>query len=354
MKRIESLLDTAATRASVRNLILLARKKEALAVIMHGSPDPDAIASAMALREILKQKAGVRSCAFIATDAVDRQQNIDLIRALKIDIGLIGDADLASRPLIALVDAQPPFLGKALGDLTPHIVLDHHPRVGGWRAELEDIREHYGALSTILTEYLLTAKARIPRMLHSALLYGIKTDTNNLERNCLLEDLGAYYLTFTHANRQLIRRIEFNQIPDRFLKYYNQAFRHHRRYRDRIICFLGKVESHDVCVQVADFFLHLIDIYTVVIAGIVKDKLVIVLRGDGYRQDCGAVAERAFGIYGAAGGHRSAARVEIALDKFNETQTEDLSREAVDRFLLQSLRESSLPKAGKAAPGKMG
>jgi nanoRNase/pAp phosphatase (c-di-AMP/oligoRNAs hydrolase) len=97
------------------------------------------------------------------------------------------------------------------------------------------------------------------------------------------------------------------------------------------------VESADTCVQVADFFLRLVDIYYVVIAGVVRDRLIIVFRGDGYRQDCGAIAIKAFGGYGTAGGHKSAARVEISLEALKEPLHDDFSQETIDQFLVQRL-----------------
>ncbi|MCX7634999.1 MAG: phosphoethanolamine methyltransferase, partial [Syntrophales bacterium] len=237
-----------------------------------------------------------------------------------------------------VVDAQPTFFGNALGDIKPQIVLDHHPVNTVWHAELADVRPTYGALSSILMEYLLAAKTRIPKLLYTALLYGIKSDTNNFERDTSIEDIGAYYLCYARANRPLIRRIELNQIPERYLKYFEYAFFHKRRYRERIICFLGRVESPDVCVQVADFYLRLVNVYHVVIAGIIKDRLIVILRGDGYRQDCGSIAKRSFGKFGSAGGHRSAARVEIPLQNLGEILPEDFPQEMVEQFLVQRLR----------------
>ncbi|MDD1763001.1 MAG: hypothetical protein LUQ59_12290, partial [Methanothrix sp.] len=268
-----------------------------------------------------------------------RQQNADFIRAMKVDIQLLKQVDLKNYRLIALVDAQPTFFGETLKDIHPQIVLDHHPCTTVWHAELADIRENYGALSTIMTEYLLASKVKIPKRLYTALLYGIKADTNNFERDVTLEDISAYYLNFARANTQLVRRIEMNQIPERFLKYYDHAYHNRRRYRDRIISFLGKVDSVDACVQVADFLLRLVDIYYVIVAGIVKDRLVIIFRGDGYRQDCGVIAKKAFGKYGSAGGHRSAARVEIPLDTIKEILHDDFSQETVDHFLVQRLHK---------------
>jgi nanoRNase/pAp phosphatase (c-di-AMP/oligoRNAs hydrolase) len=343
MKRIESLLIKEETLLNVIKMKAMVRQNDTLAVLMYGSPDPDAVASAMALHELLKRIAGLSECTFVATEPIVRQQNVDFVRAMKVDIRMLNQIDLKAYRLVAVVDAQPTFFGEALHGIHTQIVLDHHPCTTVWHAELADVRENYGALSTIMTEYLLAARIKIPKKLYTALLYGIKADTNNFERDVTLEDISAYYLNFARANRQLIRRIELNQIPKRYLKYYDHSYHHRRRYRDRFVSFLGRVDSMDVCVQVADFYLRLVDIYYVIIAGIVKDKLVIVFRGDGYRQDCGAIAQKAFGNYGSAGGHQSAARVEIPIDTIKELLHNDLSQEAVDRFLFQRLHRKRNP-----------
>ena len=337
MKRVESFLAKEETLLNVIKLKSMVRKDDTLAILMYGSPDPDAVASSIALHELLNRMVGLARCTFVATESIVRQQNVEFIRAIKVDIQLLKQVDLRAFRLVAIVDAQPTFFGEALDGIHPQIVLDHHPCTTVWHAELADIRENYGALSTIMTEYLLAAKIKVPKRLYTALLYGIKADTNNFERDVTLEDISAYYLNFSRANRQLIRRIEMNQIPERFLKYYDHAYHHRRRYRDRVISFLGRVESVDVCVQVADFFLRIVDIYYVIVAGLVKDRLVIIFRGDGYRQDCGAIAKKAFGNYGSAGGHRSAARVEIPIDTIKELLHDDLSQDAVDHFLVQRL-----------------
>ncbi|HOX98521.1 MAG TPA: hypothetical protein PLJ49_04910, partial [Smithella sp.] len=214
----------------------------------------------------------------------------------------------------------------------------HHPYEGQWSAELMDVRPNYGALSSILTEYLLCSRIKIPRNLHTALLYGIKTDTDNFDRATIIEDISAYAYHTKYANMPLIRRIELNQTPDRFLKYFHYAYHHMNNFRGRRICFLGNVESADVCVQIADFYLHLIGTYYVVVTGIVQDKLIIIFRGDGYRQNCGAIAQKAFGAVGKGGGHRSAARMEIHLSALKEILGGELSQKNVERFLFSSLR----------------
>jgi nanoRNase/pAp phosphatase (c-di-AMP/oligoRNAs hydrolase) len=349
MKRIESLLvKKEDTVLNVFKLKSMVRDNDTLAVLMYGSPDPDAVASAMALREIVHRTKPLAKCVFVATEPVIRYQNAEFIREMKVEILMLDKVDLTEFRLIAIVDAQPTFFGDRLGEIKPQIVLDHHPCKTIWHASLADVRTSYGALATMMTEYLLAARVKIPKRIYTALFYAIKSDTNNFERDASMEDIGAYYLTFSRANRELIRRIELNQIPDRYLKYFDHACQRRRRYRDRVITYLGPVENADACVQVADFFLRVINIYFVIIAGIVKDRMIVILRGDGYRRDCGAIARKAFSSFGSAGGHRSAARVEIPLETLKSVLGDDLSPGVVEPFLVQRLRRNP-PSVAKPA-----
>lgn len=335
------------TELNFKKLMEIVQTDDSLLFLMHGSPDPDAIASAMALREIIQRTRGLARSAFVSTEPLIRQQNIEFVSSLHLYIQLLDQVDIDSFRLVAVLDAQPSFFYKELTSLKPHFVFDHHPREGLWSAPLEDIRPNYGALSSILTEYLLYSRVKIPRNLHTALLYGIKTDTDNFNRSIIIEDVNAYNYHTKYANMQFIRRIELNQTPDRFLKYYNYAYHHMNNFRGRRVCFLGDVESADVCVQIADFYLRLIGTYYVVVAGRIGDKLVIIFRGDGYRQNCGDIAQRAFGSIGKGGGHRSAARMEIPLDLLKENIEGELSQRNIEKFLFKSLRREPRQTPGE-------
>lgn len=336
--KIASITLKKETELNFKKLMGIVRPDDSLALLMQGSPDPDVIASAMALREIIQQKKGLAKSVFVSTEPLVRQQNKEFVSFMRLSIHLINHVDLNSYRLITLLDAQPSFLDDTLKFIKPHIVFDHHPRKGKWQADMEDIRPEYGALSSILTEYLLCARVKTPRNLHTALLYGIKSDTDNFDRATITEDIRAYTYHTKHANMQLIRRIELNQTPVSFLKYYDHAYHHINNFHGRRICYLGSIESADVCVQIADFYLRLIGTYYVVVAGTVGDKFIIIFRGDGYRQDCGSIAQKAFGLIGKGGGHRSAARIEVPLEALKEKLGGDLSQRNVDRFLFQNLR----------------
>ncbi len=336
------------TQRNLKKLLELTQPDDTLLLLMHGSPDPDAIASAMALREILRRGKGLSHCTFASTEPFRRQQNRELARAMRLNIRQLNQVNVSSFRLVALVDAQPSFFRDPSVAITANLVFDHHPRCGDWTSDLEDIRPQYGALSTVLTEYLLCARTRIPRNLHTALLYGIKTDTDNFDRDTITEDIRAYTYHSRRANMRLIRRMELNQTPISYLKSFDHAFHAMKHYRGRRVGFLGHVESPDVCVQVADFYLHLIGTSYVVVAGIVNDKLIIIFRGDGYRQDCGKLAQSVCGLFGQGGGHRSAARMEIPLDVLKTALKGDLSQQRVDHFLNECLKKNHPAKQGQA------
>jgi nanoRNase/pAp phosphatase (c-di-AMP/oligoRNAs hydrolase) len=54
------------------------------------------------------------------------------------------------------------------------------------------------------------------------------------------------------------------------------------------------------------------------VSGVCGDRLIIIIRNDGYRKDAGRLATVAFGTFGSAGGHRGAARAEIDIDALRQ------------------------------------
>jgi len=97
-----------------------------------------------------------------------------------------------------------------------------------------------------------------------------------------------------------------------------------------------RVPSGDALVQVGDFLLRVEGVSWSVVSGVVKDRLIVVLRSDGWRKDAGKVAARAFGRYGTAGGHREAARAEIPLANIRDLIIEG-NTDPYGRFVQRAL-----------------
>src|SRR5437016_4234101 len=146
---------------------------ESVLILLQDDPDPDAIASGLALRQVLgrnKQTAPLGSFG-----KVTRPENIAMVKLLEIEIEKVTKSSLGKFDRIAVVDLQPPHLAAPSDHVD--LVIDHHPEQFNYISHIKDIRPSYGATSTILLEYLLCTNSNIGTRLATAMLYGITSDT---------------------------------------------------------------------------------------------------------------------------------------------------------------------------------
>jgi nanoRNase/pAp phosphatase (c-di-AMP/oligoRNAs hydrolase) len=239
-----------------------------------------------------------------------------MIRLLRIATKKLTPLLLAQYDRFALVDSQPHH-HPDFANIKFSVVIDHHPKVAGTPVEADfvEIVSEYGSNATIMTEYLYNLGLRPGKLLATALLYGIKTDTQSFEREFHDNDMKAFRYLSKFYNKPLLHKIIRSEFRLEWLKYFTQAFRKMRVTGKTITIFMGKVDSSDILVILADFFLRVHGLSTTMISGISEDKLIVVFRGDGLRRDMGKFAKRLFGDVGSAGGHKSMARAEIPMEK---------------------------------------
>lgn len=283
--------------------------------------DPDAIATAMALKRLLWRKVAQVTIANI--NDIERTDNLVFMRLIGVQMTPFHEIDRSRFNRVVMVDGQPDH-HEALAGLVPDAIIDHHPLSPGSQAPYMDVRPKYGATATILIEYLRCAKIKPSIKLATALYYAIKTDTSNFERDTVIEDLNAFQFVFRLSNIALARRIESAEIPLGFLRYFKRALNCMRLRKGRAFVHLGVVGHPDVCVQIADFLLHIDSVNWSMVSGIHQNKLVVIFRNDGIRKDAGKAAKQSFARWGSAGGHKSAARAEVPLDALaNDIDTTD-------------------------------
>ena len=295
------------TSEKLRRLLGLFSREDRLLILINA--DPDAMASAMALKRLLWRQVAATSISHVNT--ISRPDNLAMIRLLKLDMLPIQKVDLDQFTRFAILDSQPSH-HQSFEGINFDVIIDHHPLTGA-KANFLDIRPDYGATSTIMTQYLRIAKIRPSAKLATGLFYGIKTDTNNFERKAVLEDVNAFQFLYRYVNVHLARRIEQAEITLDFLKYYRIALEEMHLRKQRIHVYLGPVTNPDVCVSIADFFMKLHDIAWSVVSGTYQGHLVIIVRNDGTRKDAGKLLREIFGELGSAGGHKAMARAEIPL-----------------------------------------
>src|SRR5690606_29923321 len=122
---------------------------------------------------------------------------------------------------LCLIDTQPQSGNNLLADSRPvHIVIDHHliPAGRHWRAEVADVRPHYGATSTILYEYLIAARPTLGADLATALFYGIQSDTQDLGREAGPADVAAFQALFQRADKKMLARIRRAPLPSAYFR----------------------------------------------------------------------------------------------------------------------------------------
>ncbi len=303
-------------------------------------PDPDAISSAWALKRLLKNKVG--GSDIIMVRKTERLDNLAMIRLLHIPLRFLSDIAPDSYTKLAIVDSQPQHL-KELEQLKFDIIIDHHPCQTELNVPFQDINPDYGATATMLTEYLKGLQIKPSTYLATALFYGIKTDTHNFTLRGVENDIRAFRYLFNYVNQTVLRKIETSELSLKNLSYFKKAFNSMEinLKRHSVFSFLGKVDSADICVILADFLLRIYEISWSIVAGLIEDMLVIIFRSSGYRRNAGQLATKLFGELGKAGGHKEMARAEIPLEKLKPVLKQQTQQE-IKTFLKNKLRMMGL------------
>lgn len=276
--------------------------------------DPDALASAMALKRLIHDR--VRSLDIFRINEVTRPDNLAMIRYLRIPVKPWEPEKISTYSNFALVDSQPSH-NLAFTNILYSLIIDHHP-VTNLGAALAPgayccIRTDVGANSTIMTQLLQALRVRPGPLLATALLYGIRTDTGAFERSGGEEDLRAYQWLSHHADNNLLRRISRSEYLRSWLPFFSRAFRSLVDCRaGGAYASLNEVESADLVVAVADFFTRVHGLKWIAVSGIAAKTVIVIFRGDGSR-DIGRFADACFYDVGTAGGHRNMARAEFPL-----------------------------------------
>ncbi len=321
-------------RERLQALLSLFSKEDKVLILIWA--DPDAMASAMAMKRLLSQR--VSQVVIAHVNEIRRLNNQLMVKLLRIPLVKKSQVSLNNFTKKVLLDSQPPH-NPNFESIEFDVVIDHHPISNGWNAKFVDIRPEYGATSTILTEYLRTAGIKPSVFLATALVYGIKTDTDNFEKHCALQDVICFHFLFKKLNRHLLHKIEASDIRRSELKYIKQALDNMKFRKQRLFTHVGKVPNADILVVIADLLNHVQEAGWVFVSGECRQKLVIIIRCDGYRKNAGKLAERAFGAIGYAGGHREKARAEIPVENLKKLNGNPINTSFLIKLLKKHFKD---------------
>ena len=302
------------TRARVQQYQRYFSDADRVLIMLHNDPDPDAMASGLALRNVLRR---TKTTAIIgAIQGVTRPENQRMVNLLDIHVEAITSASLKEYDRIAMVDVQPHYFGGLIDRVD--LVIDHHPEQPGYTAVFKDIRADYGSTSTILTEHLRAVDVNISERTATAMLYAIKSDTLFFNRQANRVDIEAFSYLYPLADAALIRKMEGAEITMERLEYVLKA-KQHGRMEEQVFCtFLGNSPREDFIPYVADFYLQLENVKWTIVSGIVNDSLIMSVRNLGYSKNAGEFVRKYFADIGSAGGHRAMAKAVVPIQAFKD------------------------------------
>lgn len=313
--------------------------KDKLLIVMQNYPDPDAIASAAGLRTLARALHGVKS-TIVHGGTVGRAENRALIQYLQLKLRSFDAIQPDRYDAIAMVDAQPRTGNTNLpAHELPDIVIDHHPIRNTTRScPFTDVRGKYGATSTIVCEYLLQAGIEIKTDLATALVYGIRSDTQDLGRETSQADIDAYLSLYPSANKRMLSRILNAPIPASYFQLFARALINAEVCGSAVLASVGDTDNPDMIGEIADLLIRKEDTDRVICSGYHEGKALFSIRTSCAKLNAGRVARRVAGPAGTAGGHNGFAGGQIPMPD-GATAWEETARAIHDRFK-QSVRVS--------------
>jgi len=288
-----------------------------LGVFMHDNPDPDAIATAVGLSRIAEEfGVETEACYF---GEISHQENRAFVNLLDLEVRNVAVGEELDFDGVALVDHSAPGVNDQLDPETPvDIVVDHHPPNDDVEADFVDIRPELGAASTILVEYLRGFGLDVETAVATALLYGIRVDTDDFAREVTTDDFEAAAWLLTRADTDVLERIETPSVSADTLDTIARAIRNRELDGSVLASCVGAISDRDTLAQAADRLLAMRGVTVTFVYGYTEGTIYVSARARGNDVDLGSVLRSAFGEMGSAGGHADMAGAQLPLGLFDE------------------------------------
>ena len=298
---------------------------EALTIVCHNNPDPDCLASALALGRIAGH-VGIDERRILYSGEISHQQNRSFVNVLDMDLREFDPDVVRDRPeseLLALVDHSVPGANNRVPEDVPvDIVVDHHP-AEDIRARFVDHREHIGATATILTEYVRDLDIELDPKVATALLFAIRRETLGFLRGTTPDEYGAAGFLTERADSSLLRTLASPSVSGATIDAIADAIENRNVKGSVLISHVGRTSERDALPQAADYLATLEGVETAIVFGIVDDSIHLSARSTDSRIHVGDALGDAFDDVGSAGGHREMAGGEVPLGIFADYTTDD-------------------------------
>lgn len=268
----------------------------------HNFPDPDAIASAFGLQQLLAYK-GISS-SICHYGRIDSYSTNKMIECLGIEITNVNiDSHTTASDEIILVDSQKGNSNILDLDGDEIICLDHHPIFEAIDYRFADIRPELGACASMIAEYFLENNIPINKNTATALLYGLKIDTANLTRGVSQLDLEMFHMLYKLSDISLLETLDHATIKLGDLKSYANAINSIKVFGDISFANTGAGCPEPLIASISDFMLDLAEVNFSVVYSYRDEGVKLSVRSTKSLYDSGQITKSALEGFGKGGGH---------------------------------------------------
>lgn len=298
----------------------------------HNFPDPDAIASAYGLQQLLKCRGIEATICY--KGKIDRYSTDKLRELLCIDMQNIEDLEdvLTVEDEVILVDAQRgnSNIINIAGDEI--ICIDHHPVFEKYEYRYADIRPDVGACASIIAQYFFENDISMSKEVATALTFGIRMDTRSLSRGVSKLDMEMLYQMFDICDQNIIYLLENSNIYFEDLLAYSKAISSIEVYDTISFADTGRNCPEALIASVSDFMLALIEVKLSVVYSRKDGGIKLSVRSEQPELDAGKIINKALVGIGNGGGHAAMAGGFVPFSGSDE-EAELLIAEIHERFV---------------------
>lgn len=303
-------------------------------IVVHDNPDPDSLASAMALRHLFAVRLN-REAVIAFSGMIGRSENLAMAKNLQIPLTPLPIIDLKSYQVVCLLDTQP---GTGNNSLPPEIkvdiVIDHHPmRESSAACKWVDIRPEYGTTATIVYEYLKVQGVALGTKLATAIFYAIKSETQDLGREARRSDRDAYLALFPMTNKTLLNSITHPPLPREYFASLHSALEHATLYGNVLVAALKEVQFPELVSELADLLLRLEGMEVVLSMGHYNSEMILSIRTAHEGINAGELIRTLVAGMGMAGGHGMMAGGKVDNVPSDDDAMAEIERELTERLL---------------------
>lgn len=267
----------------------------------HNFPDPDALASAYGLQVFLRAH-GVDSTICYAGE-IEANSTKKMIEVFQIEALEIDDIpDMKETDYIVTVDGQK--FNSNLTDFPGDEVacIDHHPTMKPCAYKYSDLRI-CGACASMVANYFKESETTLDKNTATALLYGIKMDTDSFNRGVTDFDIEMFAYLHKIADNQTIISLSHNNYEIQDLYAYGEAIRNIKIY-DNVGFASISFDCPDALVaMISDFILGLDIVQFAVVYAVRNGGYKFSVRNETKHYHAGMVTSKALKDIGDGGGH---------------------------------------------------